>query len=181
MISLELFICDLLVDAQFPFYLLFLASSTFFSYKFTKNYITMKVLHQIIIFCLLFNIIEKMLKPVLYILLSLKLYFIFITIMAHTNTYFNLVRSKSQGIANKRNGEINFNKKLMMTITYTFICLLLFSLSPFVMFIGFFIQMQDEKIMRNLHYWINTLPYSNSYANAFIIPYHYHENHKIMT
>ena len=101
--------------------------------------------------------------------------------MAHTNTYFTLVRSKSQGIANKRNGEINFNKKLMMTITYTFICLLLFSLSPFVMFIGFFIQIQDEKIMRNLHYWINTLPYSNSYANAFIIPYHYHENHKIMT
>ena len=47
----------------------------------------MKVLYQIIIFCLLFNIIEKMLKPVLYILLSLKLCFIFITIMAYTNTY----------------------------------------------------------------------------------------------
>ena len=151
-----------------------------------KKYITIKVLYQIIVFCLILNfvliafyIIERILQPnfyvVPYILLSAEIYFNFITIVVYVYLFY-FAQSKSQKITNKRHCGINFNKKLMMTITYTYICLLLFTIPHFVgIVISFFSKTQDKRMLKNLHYWINTLVYSNSYVNAFIILYHNNE------
>ena len=146
MMYLELPISDPIVGAMFPFYL-FWYFSAFFPYSFSgaliikiapermfiitktqvyKKYITIKVLYQIIVFCLILNfvlivfyIIERILQPnfhvVPFILLSAEIYFIFITIVAHIYI-FHSAQSKSQKITNKRHCGINFNKKLMMTI-----------------------------------------------------------------
>ena len=91
----------------------------------------MKLLYMVIILCLLLTftemtlfIIEINLKQnshvMFYIVVSAELCFIFITIMAHVYL-FHYVQSKSWKLANKRHGEINFDKKLMMTITYTYV------------------------------------------------------------
>ena len=64
----------------------------------------------------------------------------------------------------------NFNKKLMKTITYTYICLLLLTVSYFVRdVVSFIFPRRDLKIERNVQYWLKILVFSNSYANAFII------------
>ena len=75
-------------------------------------------------------------------------------------------------IVKRRHGGADIDKKLMMTVTYTYLCLLLFS---FPHFIGVVIRsswaINDPKVERNVQYWGNILAFSNSYANAFIILY----------
>ena len=155
-----------------------------------KNYITMKVLYWVIIFCLLLTftvttlfITEINLKRnshvMFYIVVSAELCFIFITITA--NVYlFHFVRSKSRKIAKKRHGGINFNKNLIITITYICLCLLLFTSPHFLgLFISISIQLPNERIYVNLKYWTAMLLFSNSYANAFIILYRSRGNYKV--
>ena len=80
------------------------------------------------------------------------------------------VRSRSRKISNGRHSGSNFNKKLMKTITYTYICLLLLTVSYFVRdVVSFIFPRRDLKIERNVQYWLKILVFSNSYANAFII------------
>ena len=88
--------------------------------------------------------------------------------MWHYVLYF--VRSRSRKISNGRHSGSNFNKKLMKTITYTYICLLLLTVSYFVSdVVSFIFPRRDLKIERNVQYWLKILVFSNSYANAFII------------
>ena len=155
-----------------------------------KKYITMKVLYRVIILFLLFIFVLVTLAIMdlqrnghnsymtFYIVLLLELCFIVVTVIAYAYL-LHFVRSKSRVVENKRHGRTDFNKKLMMTITYTYICLLFFTLPHFAgIAIYFFFQIRDQKILINLICWIIILPYSNSYANAFIILYRSRGNHK---
>ena len=155
-----------------------------------KKYITMKVLYWVIILFLLFIFVLLTLAIMelqgnghnsymtYYITLLFELCFIVVTVIAYAYL-FHFVRSKSRVVENKRHGRTDFNKKLMMTITYTYICLLFFTLPHFAgIAIYFFVQIRDQKILINLIYWIIILPYSNLYANAFIILYRSRGNHK---
>ena len=151
-------------------------------YNYTK-YVPIKVLYRIIIFSLLFilviiilTIMEKTMGfnscIMVYVQLALEICFIIITVVAYIYLFY-FVRSNSQKLANKRHGGINFNKNLMMTVTYTYICLLFFTLSHFI----FTTLLHNDaieysRISVNLLYWGIVLAYSNSYANAFIILYY---------
>ena len=151
-----------------------------------KKYITMKVLYQIIVFALTlnlavmtFSIMEKTLEPdshvVFYILISVEICFLFITIIAYVYL-FHFLQSKSKKIAAKKHSGNNFNKKVMMTINYILICLFIFILVHFVgIAISFFIPTRDQRVLKNMIYWTNTLAYSNSYANAFLILYRFNK------
>ena len=151
-------------------------------YNYTK-YVPIKVLYRIIIFSLLFilviiilTIMEKTMGfnscIMVYVQLALEICFIIITVVAYIYLFY-FVRSNSQKLANKRHGGINFNKNLMMTVTYTYICLLFFTLPHFI----FTTLLHNDaieysRISVNLLYWGIVLAYSNSYANAFIILYY---------
>ena len=196
-ISLELFSCAAHVfGAIFPFYLLWNFAACFpFIFSWTliiiialdrvliitkaqiyKKYITMKLLYWVIMELQRNGHNSYM---TFYIVLLFELCFIVVTVIAYAYL-FHFVRSKSRVVENKRHGRTDFNKKLMMTITYTYICLLFFTLPHFAgIAIYFFVQIRDQKILINLIYWIIILPYSNSYANAFIILYRSHGNHKV--
>ena len=155
-----------------------------------KKYVTMKVLYWVIILCLLSTFIvmtlfiieinfKQNLHVMFYIVLSAELCFILITITAHVYL-FHFVQSKSRKIANKRYGRINFNKKLMITIAYIYLCLLVFTLPHFLwMFISFSVHLSNKRMWINLNYWTTMLIFSNSYANSFIILYRSRGNHKV--
>ena len=64
-------------------------------------------------------------------LITGEVLFIIITIVAYMYLFY-FVRLKSQEIANARHGRIDFDKKLMMSIIYTYICLLVFTCPYFV-------------------------------------------------
>ena len=151
-------------------------------YNYTK-YVPMKVLYRVIIFCLLFilviiilTIMEKTMGfnscIMVYVQLALEICFIIITVVAYIYLFY-FVRSNSRKLANKRHGGINFNKNLMMTVTYNYVCLLFFILPHFI----FTTLLHNDaieysRISVNLLYWGIVLAYSNSYANAFIILYY---------
>ena len=151
-------------------------------YNYTK-YVPIKVLYRIIIFSLLFilviiilTIMEKTMGfnscIMVYVQLALEICFIIITVVAYIYLFY-FVRSNSRKLANKRHGGINFNKNLMMTVTYTYVCLLFFTLPHFI----FTTLLHNDaieysRISVNLLYWGIVLAYSNSYANAFIILYY---------
>ena len=160
-------------------------------YIYTK-YVTMKVLYRIIIFCLIFilvivitTIMEKIMgfnsRIMIYVQLVLEICFIIITVVAYIYLFF-FVRSNSRKIANERHGGVNFNKNLMMTVTYTYICLLFFTLPHFIFSALLHNNaIQYSRISVNLLYWAIILPYSNSYANAFIILYYNRDNKSAMS
>ena len=209
MMSLKLFTCDLEAGAVLPLLWDFLAvfPYTFSSIliliialdrvliitkaQVYKKYITMKVLYWVITLCLLLNIVvvtlyimEKILEfnsfVIIQIFLSGEFGFIFITIMAYIYL-FHFVRSKSQKLANKRHGGINFNKKLMMTITYIYLCLLVFTLPHFIgIAIIVSVPIKKGTVFTKMYYWSFALLNSNSYANAFIILYQSRKNHIVM-
>ena len=207
MMSLELFTCDfvagrmlfLLLEFLIPFpftfstiLIMIIALDRVFiitKARVYKKYITIKVLYWIIIICLLLNFVILTLyimeitlelssfKVVHILLLSGELCFIFIIIMAYIYLFY-FVRSKSRKIANKRHGGIKFNKKLMMTTTYIYTCLLVFTLPHFVgIIISLFIPIKDKIMLIKTYCWSYALAYSNSYANAFIILYQGRRNH----
>ena len=81
---------------------------------------------------------------------------------------FYFVRLKSKETANKRHGGIDFNK-LMITITYTYTCLLFFTFSYFVEGIPHFIFPRVDPLMgKHMQFWGKILVYSNSFANTYI-------------
>ena len=155
-----------------------------------KQYITMKTLYWIIIFCLLFVLVTVILfitrhmlfkqhsNKIFYLIPLTELSFIFITIVAYIYL-FHYVRSKSRMVAKKRHGGADLNKKLTLTVTCTFLCLLLFTLPQFVKLIIIFSgKVGDERMEMNLEYWGTILPYSNSYANALVILYNKRQNYE---
>ena len=148
-----------------------------------KKNVTLKILYGIITLSIsiIFVIVVSFLNEtsslrevrhvMLYIQLAIEVCFIIITIAAHIYLFY-YVRIKSLIIVKRRHGGADIDKKLMMTVTYTYLCLLLFS---FPHFIGVVIRsswaINDPKAERNVQYWGNILAFSNSYGNAFIILY----------
>ena len=209
MMSLELFTCDLVIGVMLPllgdFLILFpytfsttlimiIALDRVFGITKAhvyKKYITMKVLYRVIMLCLLLSfvvvmlyIMEKTLElnsfPIIHILISGEICLVFVTIMAYIYL-FHFVRSKSQKLANKRHGGVNFNKKLMMTITYIYLCLLVFTLPHFIgIAIIVSVPIKKGTVFTKMYYWSFALLNSNSYANAFIILYQSRKNHIVM-
>ena len=146
-----------------------------------KEYVTIKHLYCLAILCLLSVIIMSLIfslksefmgrNPFVVgcIGISLESCWIIITSVAYTYLFY-FVRSRSRVIANTRHSGNKFDKKLMMTITYTYICLLLFTLPYFTkIVVTSFFPVIDPEIERNIQCWGTILAFSNSYANAFII------------
>ena len=92
--------------------------------------------------------------------------FIIITIVTYMYLFY-FARSKSRKMSNARHSGIDFDKKLMVIITYTYICLLLFTIPYFVRdVVSFIFPRRDLEIERNGELWVKILVFSNSYANA---------------
>ena len=108
-----------------------------------KQYITMKTLYWIITVCLVLilatvipaslkhDLFKQHLHVIVYVALLTELVFIFITLVAYMYL-FHFVQSKSGTIASKRHGGADLNKKLALTVAYTYLCLLLFTLPQIV-------------------------------------------------
>lgn len=106
-----------------------------------KKIITQKVLNCIILIALFGVTTMAILNPmrgkfprqvsqvIQYTQLTFETFFIFITFVAYIYLFL-FVRLKSRVIANKRHCLNNFDKKLMMTVTYTYLCLNVFYCSP---------------------------------------------------
>ena len=142
----------------------------------TKGYIyqkiiTRKVLHCIISIELFGVIIMAILNPmrerlpgqvsqvIQYTQLTFETFFIFITFVAYIYLFL-FVRLKSRVIANTRHCLKNFDKKLMMTITYTYLCLMFFTVLQFAVIATYFIgAITDRTVQRNVHYWGMILVY----------------------
>ena len=153
-----------------------------------KGYISIKTLYWIIIFCLFFmltiiilymmkyRLFKRQSNVMVYTVLLTEFLFIVITILAYL---YHFVPSKSRVIVKKKHGGCNFNKKLTMTVTCTYLCLLLFTLPQFVkQVIDLSGAIRDLRMIVNLEYWGAIIPYSNCYANAFIILYINRKNHE---
>ena len=67
-----------------------------------------------------------------------EVFFIIVTIVAYMYLVY-FVRSKSREIANQRRGGIKIDKKLLMTIAYTYICLVIFTFPYFAERVAHFI------------------------------------------
>ena len=61
---------------------------------------------------------------------------------------FYFVRLKPKETANRRHGGIDFDKKLMITITYTYICLLFFTFPYFAERIVNFVFPQIDPVQK---------------------------------
>ena len=156
-----------------------------------KKYVTIKRLYCITILTILFVfgtvisiVMEDSLSPpevrrkMLYVQLVAETSLIITTIVAYIYL-FHFVRSKTRKIANQRHGGVDIDKKMMMTVTYTYICLLLFTLPHFAgVVINLNFSISDRTLNRNVKYWTLILLLSNSYANAFIILYNGRQNKK---
>ena len=142
----------------------------------TKGYIyqkiiTQKVLHCIISIELFGVIIMEILNPITerlpgqvsqviqYTQLTFETFFIFVTLVAYIYLFL-FARLKSRVIANTRHCLNNFDKKLMMTITYTYLCLMFFTVLQFAVIATYFIgAITDPTVQRNVHYWGMILVY----------------------
>ena len=133
-----------------------------------EKYITMKVLFQLIAFVLVFDFVvgtfvalgKEYLKGIHPLILYTQV-FIRLTVAAYIYLYY-FVCSKSKNVSNARHCSIKYSKRLLMTETYTFMCLV-FTLAQFVgVVIRFAVAVQDPIIDRNLYYWRYILAYSDS-------------------
>ena len=146
-----------------------------------KKYVTIKHLYYLATFCLLSVIAMSLIfslksefmgrNPFVIGCIGISLESSWIIITSVTYMYlFYFVRSRSRVTANRRHSGNKFDKKLMMTITYTYICLILFTLPYFTKIaVTSFFPIIDAEIERNIQCWGAILAFSNSYANAFII------------
>ena len=153
-----------------------------------RKFITMRRLYYIIILSIslvfgtvILTVMEDKLLPevrrkMLYTQLLAETCLIIITMVAYIYL-FHFVHSKTQKIAHQRHGGTGINKKLMMTVTYTYICLLLFTLPNFAGVV-INISITDRTLNRNVQYWTLIMLFSNSYANAFIILFNGRKNKK---
>lgn len=158
-----------------------------------KKIITQKVLNCIILIALFGVTTMAILNPmrgkfprqvsqvIQYTQLTFETFFIFITFVAYIYLFL-FVHLKSRVIANKRHCLNNFDKKLMMTVTYTYLCLMFFTVPQYAVIATYFIgAITDLTIQMNVHYWAMILVYSNSFANAWIILYNSRKNRKTST
>lgn len=138
-----------------------------------EKYITMKVLFRLITFVLVFDFVvgtfaslgKEYLKGIhsliLYTQVFTEISFIRLTVAVYIYLYY-FVCSKSKNVSNARHCSIKYSKRLLMTETYTFMCLV-FTLAQFVgVVIRFAVAVQDPIIDRNLYYWRYILAYSDS-------------------
>ena len=148
-----------------------------------KKYVTMKHLYGLTTFSLLANLImaitiamdgellDGLSFAMRYTQTVGEVFFIIVTIVTYMYLVY-FVRSKSREIANQRHGGIKIDKELLMTITYTYICLLIFTFPYFAERVAHFVLPTVNPLMsKNMKFWGKILVYSNSYANAFIILY----------
>ena len=122
------------------------------------------------------KLLPEVRRKMLYTQLLAETCLIIITMVAYIYL-FHFVHSKTQKIAHQRHGGTGINKKLMMTVTYTYICLLLFTLPNFAGVV-INISITDRTLNRNVQYWTLIMLFSNSYANAFIILFNGRKNKK---
>ena len=127
-----------------------------------KTYVTIKHLYYLTTFCLLSVSIMSLIfslksefmgrNPFVVGCIGISLESCWIIITSVTYMYlFYFVRSRSGKIANTRHSGNKFDKKLMMTITYTFICLLVFTLPYFTKIaVTSFFPVIDPEIERNI-------------------------------
>ena len=148
-----------------------------------KKHVTMKHLYGLTTFSLLMNLImaiavamdgeilEGLSFTMRYTQTVGEVFFIIVTIVAYMYLVY-FVRSKSREIANQRYGGIKIDKKLLMTIAYTYICLVTFTFPYFAERVAHFILQTVNPLMSmNLKFWGKISVYSNSYTNALIIVY----------
>ena len=99
------------------------------------NWIITICLVLILVIVILVSLRHEPLKrhphAIVYIVLSTELSFIFIILVSYIHL-FHFVRSKSRAIATKRHGGADLNKKSTLTVTYSYLCLLLFTLPQVV-------------------------------------------------
>ena len=155
------------------------------------KYVTMNVLYGVITFILLKDLVTSLyiafgadyMSPIdpfiQYFQIFVEITFILITITVYIYLFY-FVRSRSTIMANSRHGGKNFNKRLLLTVSYTFICLLVFTLPQFagVIIVPFVGTTNDPVFQRNLYYWQLIFIYSNSFANALILLYNNREKKK---
>ena len=155
------------------------------------KYVTMNVLYGVITFILLKDLVTSLyiafdadyMSPIdsfiQYFQIFVEITFILITITVYIYLFY-FVRSRSTIMANSRHGGTNFNKRLLLTVSYTFICLLVFTLPQFagVIVVPFVGTTNDPVFQRNLYYWQLIFIYSNSFANALILLYNNREKKK---
>lgn len=99
---------------------------------------------------------------ILYTQVFTEISFIRLTVAAYIYLHY-FVCSKSKNVSNARHCSIKYSKRLLMTVTYTFMCLVMFTLGQFVgVVIRFAVAAQDPIIYRNLYYWRYILAYSDS-------------------
>ena len=148
------------------------------------KYVTMKVLYGMIIFLFLKDIATALIVAldkdfldgvnviVQYTQFFVECFFILATIIAYIYLYY-FFRKKSNIMANARHGGRNFDKKLLLTVLYTFICLIIFTIPQFagVILQYLYKNIADVIFMRNILYWQFVVLFSNSYANALILLY----------
>ena len=130
----------------------------------------MKTLYWIITLCLVLvlaivipvslkhDLFKRHLHVIVYVVLLTELLFIFINLVPYINL-FHFVRSNSRTTATKRHGGADLNKKLTLTVTYTYLCLLLFTLPQVAKQVIVFgwekrvIVNLEKRMMVNLEYW----------------------------
>ena len=155
------------------------------------KYVTMNVLYGVIAFTPLKDLATSLyiafdadyMAPfdpfIQYFQIFVEITFILITITVYIY-FFYFVRSRSTIMANSGHGEKNFNKRLLLTVSYTFICLLAFTSPQFagVIIVPFVGTTNDPVFQRNLYYWQLIFIYSNSFANTLILLFNNREKKK---
>ena len=155
------------------------------------KYVTMNVLYGVIAFTPLKDLATSLyiafdadyMAPfdpfIQYFQIFVETTFILITITVYIY-FFYFVRSRSIIMANSGHGEKNFNKRLLLTVSYTFICLLAFTSPQFagVIIVPFVGTTNDPVFQRNLYYWQLIFIYSNSFANTLILLFNNREKKK---
>ena len=154
-------------------------------FKFYGRYVTMKVLYGIIFSIMILIIIVTLFisatdtylnsNKIFHFRLTLaqiilEFTSIIVVIIAYIYLYL-YIRSKSRKMNIAKVSGINYNKKLVFTIGYIFLCLLIFTIPQLMILIVLLKTNLDLNpiFSRNAIYWQAILLYSNSYTNAFIL------------
>ena len=123
------------------------------------------------------QLIQRLLTSNCFLILLAELSFVSIPIVAYIYL-FHYVWSELRVTANKRHDRADLNKKLALTVTCTYLYLLVFT-SPQLakQVIHFRGPVSDKRMKVDLEYWCNILPHSNCYANTLIILYINRQNY----
>ena len=105
---------------------------------------------------------------------SIDVVFVSTTIISYLNLFCYFHKTTRKILPAKKSG-VNNSRKLLKTITYIFICLLIFTMPQFIVFIikksTNIISKESYIVNRNIYYYQIITLYSNCYANSLIILY----------